>query len=58
MCPSCQAVLSLWPRSRYMGVRCCMRRRVAPMSEVERKINNKLLAEVHDWKATGKLSIA
>ena len=35
----------------------CMRRRVAPMSEVERKINNKLLAQVHDWKATGKLSI-
>ena len=34
-----------------------MRRRVAPMSEVERKINNKLLAQVHDWKATGKLSI-
>jgi len=27
------------------------------MSEVERKINNKLLSEVNDWKATGKLSI-
>ena len=31
-------------------------RRVAPMSETERKINDKLLKEVQDWKSTGKLS--
>uniref|UniRef100_A0A7R9YSI7 Trichohyalin-plectin-homology domain-containing protein n=1 Tax=Chlamydomonas euryale TaxID=1486919 RepID=A0A7R9YSI7_9CHLO len=33
------------------------RRRVAPMTSIERLINHKMLDEVHDWQSTGKVVV-